>query len=88
MYLPSNGSPRTANTWGYVAVHGKQEANRAATASHGELPRLPSREGRKKQKLKKGINSKGEQTLGYLGVVNPVTPKEDVPLRGILGKRK
>ncbi|GBN76310.1 hypothetical protein AVEN_226822-1 [Araneus ventricosus] len=49
MYHPSNGSPRTANTWGYVAVHEKQEANRAATASHGELPRLPSREGRKKQ---------------------------------------
>ncbi|GBL77303.1 hypothetical protein AVEN_94876-1, partial [Araneus ventricosus] len=48
MYLPSNGSPRTANTWGYVAVHEKLEANRVATASHGELPRLPSREGRKK----------------------------------------
>ncbi|GBN01574.1 hypothetical protein AVEN_244657-1 [Araneus ventricosus] len=43
MYHPSNGSPRTANTWGYFAVHEKQEANRAATASHGELPRLPSR---------------------------------------------
>ncbi|GBM16585.1 hypothetical protein AVEN_223514-1 [Araneus ventricosus] len=28
-----------------LAVHEKQEANRAATASHGELPRLPSREG-------------------------------------------
>ncbi|GBN71716.1 hypothetical protein AVEN_270917-1 [Araneus ventricosus] len=53
MYHPSNGSPRTANTWGYFAVHEKQEANRPATASHGELPRLPSREGRKKQKLKK-----------------------------------
>ncbi|GBM79041.1 hypothetical protein AVEN_264885-1 [Araneus ventricosus] len=84
MYHPSNGMPRTANTWGYVAVHEKQEANRAATASHGELPRLPSRKGRKKQKLKKGKNSKGEQTLAYLGVVNPVTPKEDVPLRGSL----
>ncbi|GBO33448.1 hypothetical protein AVEN_226739-1 [Araneus ventricosus] len=47
-----------------------------------QLPCLPSREGRKKQKLKKGINSKGEQTLGYLGVVKPVTPGEDVPLRG------
>ncbi|GBM11511.1 hypothetical protein AVEN_101889-1 [Araneus ventricosus] len=44
MYHPSNGSPRTANTWGYIAVHEKQEANRAATASHGELPRLPSRD--------------------------------------------
>ncbi|GBN55127.1 hypothetical protein AVEN_10526-1 [Araneus ventricosus] len=52
MYHPSNGSPRTANTWGYIAVHEKQEANRAATASHGEPSRLPSREGRKKQKLK------------------------------------
>ncbi|GBN58408.1 hypothetical protein AVEN_95903-1 [Araneus ventricosus] len=50
MYHPSIGSPRTANTWGYSAVHEKQEANRAATASHGELPRLPSREGRKKSK--------------------------------------
>ncbi|GBM91813.1 hypothetical protein AVEN_175473-1 [Araneus ventricosus] len=30
-----------------------------------------------------GKNSKGEQTLGYLGVVKPVTPEEDVPLRGV-----
>ncbi|GBN98713.1 hypothetical protein AVEN_227702-1 [Araneus ventricosus] len=38
-------------------------------------------------KESKSINSKREkterdQTLGYLGVVKPVTPKEDVPLRG------
>ncbi|GBM90801.1 hypothetical protein AVEN_33923-1 [Araneus ventricosus] len=26
--------------------------------------------------------TEGEQTLGYLGVVNPVTSEEDVPLRG------
>ncbi|GBM30401.1 hypothetical protein AVEN_220996-1 [Araneus ventricosus] len=82
MYHPSNGLPRTANTWGYVAVHEKQEANRVATASHGELPRLPSREGRKKQKLKERKNQKGDQTLGYFGVVKPVTSREDVPLRG------
>ncbi|GBO00722.1 hypothetical protein AVEN_246444-1 [Araneus ventricosus] len=81
MYHPSNGLPRTANTWGYVAVHEKQEANRVAAASHGELPRLPSREGRKKQKLKERKNQKGDQTLGYLGVVKPVTSREDVPLR-------
>ncbi|GBL94618.1 hypothetical protein AVEN_83945-1 [Araneus ventricosus] len=81
MYHPSNGLPRTANTWGYVAVHEKQEANRVATASHGELPRLPSREGRKRQKLKERKNQKGDQTLGYLGVVKPVTSREDVPLR-------
>ncbi|GBN69375.1 hypothetical protein AVEN_15751-1 [Araneus ventricosus] len=36
----------------------------------------------KRRNSKKRQNSKGEQTLGYLGVVNPVTPKEDVPLRG------
>ncbi|GBN28205.1 hypothetical protein AVEN_129303-1 [Araneus ventricosus] len=29
---------------------------------------------------------KGEQTLGYLGVVNPVTSEEDVPLRGLTSK--
>ncbi|GBM93401.1 hypothetical protein AVEN_151656-1 [Araneus ventricosus] len=82
MYHPSNGLLRTANTWGYVAVHEKQEANRVAAASHGELPRLPSREGRKKQKLKERKNQKGDRTLGYLGVENPVTSREDVPLRG------
>ncbi|GBN63067.1 hypothetical protein AVEN_116875-1 [Araneus ventricosus] len=81
MYHPSNGSPRTANTWGYIAVHEKQEANRAATAYHGELPRLPSREGMKgKTKLEE--KTERDQTLGYLGVVNPVTSREDVPPMG------
>ncbi|GBL80540.1 hypothetical protein AVEN_225238-1 [Araneus ventricosus] len=79
MYHPSNGLPRTANTWEYVDVHEKQEANRVATASHGELPRLPSREGRKKQKPKRRKNQKEDETLGYLGVVKPVTSGEDVP---------
>ncbi|GBM43996.1 hypothetical protein AVEN_187595-1 [Araneus ventricosus] len=82
MYHPSNGSSRMVYSWGYFAVHKKQEANRAATASHGELPLLTSREGRKKQKLKGRKNSKGDQPLGYLGVVNPITPGEDVPLIG------
>ncbi|GBL89117.1 hypothetical protein AVEN_255249-1 [Araneus ventricosus] len=53
MYHPSNGLPRTANTWGYIAVHEKQEANRESTASHGELPRLPSREGKTKVKSRR-----------------------------------
>ncbi|GBM87827.1 hypothetical protein AVEN_38495-1 [Araneus ventricosus] len=35
---------------GFSAVHDKQEPNRAATASHEELPRLPSRDGRDQQK--------------------------------------
>ncbi|GBM02673.1 hypothetical protein AVEN_258966-1 [Araneus ventricosus] len=39
MYHPSNGLPRTANKRGYFAVHEKQQANKAATASHRELPR-------------------------------------------------
>ncbi|GBN45605.1 hypothetical protein AVEN_250960-1 [Araneus ventricosus] len=38
-----------------------------------------------KSKNSKGRqNWKGDQTLGYLGVVNPVTTIEDVPLRGTL----
>ncbi|GBL84436.1 hypothetical protein AVEN_117197-1 [Araneus ventricosus] len=68
---------------GYVAVHEKQEANRVAIASHGELPRLPSREGKKKAETQGKENQKGDQTLGYLGVLKPVTPREDVPLRGL-----
>ncbi|GBO35323.1 hypothetical protein AVEN_37327-1 [Araneus ventricosus] len=58
MYHSSNGLPRTANTWGYVVDHEKQEANRVATSSHGELPRLFSREGRKKPKPKGRKNQK------------------------------
>ncbi|GBO16765.1 hypothetical protein AVEN_35241-1 [Araneus ventricosus] len=64
-----------------LPVDEAEEANRVATASHGELPRLPSREGMKRQKLKGRKKTKGDKTLGYLGVVNPVT-SEDVPLRG------
>ncbi|GBL59178.1 hypothetical protein AVEN_216135-1 [Araneus ventricosus] len=37
----------------------------------------------KRRNSKRRQNSKGEQTLGYLGVVKPVTPEEDVPLRGV-----
>ncbi|GBN28191.1 hypothetical protein AVEN_129293-1 [Araneus ventricosus] len=82
MYHPSNGSPRTANTWGYIAVHEKQAANRVATASHrAPSPTLEGRK-RKAETQKEGKNLKGDQTLGYLGVVNPVTPEKDVPLRG------
>ncbi|GBN68049.1 hypothetical protein AVEN_91795-1 [Araneus ventricosus] len=37
---------------------------------------------KKSNKLKGRTKRKEKKTLGYLGVVNPVTPKEDVPLRG------
>ncbi|GBO21618.1 hypothetical protein AVEN_82031-1 [Araneus ventricosus] len=33
----------------------------------------------KAETQKEGKNSKGEQTLGYVGVVNTVTSREDVP---------
>ncbi|KAF8789390.1 hypothetical protein HNY73_007330 [Argiope bruennichi] len=61
-------------TRGTLAVHEKQEANRAATASHGELPRLPSRERKKRrqQKAQRRINLKGVKIPGYLGVGTPV----------------
>ncbi|GBN83552.1 hypothetical protein AVEN_153950-1 [Araneus ventricosus] len=81
MYRPSNGLPRTVNKWGYFAVHEKQEDNRAATASHEELPRLLSREGRKRQKLKLGKNERRQDTR-VPGVMKPVKPGEDVPLQG------
>ncbi|GBM66006.1 hypothetical protein AVEN_152206-1 [Araneus ventricosus] len=43
---------------------------------------------KQKQKVEGRLNLKESQTLGYLGVVNPVTLKEDVPLRGRKGARK
>ncbi|GBN37956.1 hypothetical protein AVEN_223728-1, partial [Araneus ventricosus] len=48
--------------------------------------RCCSREGntkRRKQKTEGRGNLKRDQTLEYFGVVDPVTPKEDVPLRGL-----
>ncbi|GBM83102.1 hypothetical protein AVEN_73098-1 [Araneus ventricosus] len=46
-------------TRGVLATHEKQEANRVTTDSHGELPRLPSRDGRDQQKAE----GKGEGKL-------------------------
>ncbi|GBM91838.1 hypothetical protein AVEN_268785-1 [Araneus ventricosus] len=43
----------------------------------------PQGKEKKAETQKEGKNLKGDQTLGYLGVVKPVTPKEDVPLRGL-----
>ncbi|GBN31347.1 hypothetical protein AVEN_228550-1 [Araneus ventricosus] len=73
MYDLSDGSPCTANTWGYFSVHEKQEASRAATDSHC----LPSREGRKSQKLKREDNLERRQGTR----VPRGQPGEDVPLR-------
>ncbi|GBM29677.1 hypothetical protein AVEN_203588-1 [Araneus ventricosus] len=60
VHHPSKGSPLTANTWGYFGVHEKHEANRAATASHGELSRLPSREGMEKAETQKEEKTEGD----------------------------
>ncbi|GBM97141.1 hypothetical protein AVEN_91829-1 [Araneus ventricosus] len=43
----------------------------------------------KGKKLKRRRKTEGDKTLGYLGVVNPVTSREDVPLRGLkIGRRR
>ncbi|GBN32575.1 hypothetical protein AVEN_35164-1 [Araneus ventricosus] len=52
MYHPSNGLPRTANTWGYVAVHEKQEANSGNSFSW-RAP-TPTLEGRKEKTKTQG----------------------------------
>ncbi|GBM53624.1 hypothetical protein AVEN_105506-1 [Araneus ventricosus] len=75
---------------GFLAVHEKQEANRVATASHGELPRLPSRDGSKQQKAE----GKGEGKLE--GRKEPWVPrdwdtrthlKKVSPLRGRISEK-
>ncbi|GBM71381.1 hypothetical protein AVEN_248583-1 [Araneus ventricosus] len=43
---------------------------------------------RQKQKTDVRVNLKEGQTLGYLGIVKPVTPVEGVPLRGISRYKK
>ncbi|GBL91702.1 hypothetical protein AVEN_71349-2-1, partial [Araneus ventricosus] len=60
----------------------KLKAIRAATASQGEPSPIHTRQRRKKVKGEDGeVKYKLEQTVGYLGVVMPVTPKEDTCLR-------
>ncbi|GBM82339.1 hypothetical protein AVEN_54772-1 [Araneus ventricosus] len=83
MYHPSNGSPRTDNTWGYFAVHEKHEANTAATASHGELPLLPSRERKKAINSKRGKNGRRQDTRN---VAIPVV--DDIRFLGGIFDRK
>ncbi|GBN08074.1 hypothetical protein AVEN_273828-1 [Araneus ventricosus] len=51
--------PLLRNTWGML-LSMKQEANRAATTSHGSTPSLPSREGRQKQKTQRKAKTRKE----------------------------
>ncbi|GBM53658.1 hypothetical protein AVEN_101663-1 [Araneus ventricosus] len=53
-----------------VNVHEKQEANSAPTASDGELPRLPSRDGREQQK------AEGEGEGKLEGSKDPWVPRD------------
>ncbi|GBM96124.1 hypothetical protein AVEN_153251-1 [Araneus ventricosus] len=63
-------------------MRSKQSGNSFSWRAHS-----PTLEGRKTQKQEEErVNWKGGQTLGYLGVVNPDTPKENVPLSGFFCK--
>ncbi|GBO35320.1 hypothetical protein AVEN_37324-1 [Araneus ventricosus] len=82
MYQPSKGSPHTANTWGnLLSMRSTKQTERQQLLMESSLAYPRGRE-EKSNNSKRRQNSKGEQTLGYLGVVKPVTPEEDVPLRG------
>ncbi|GBN10211.1 hypothetical protein AVEN_200670-1 [Araneus ventricosus] len=62
-------------------MRSKKQTERQLLLMESSLAYPRGKEG--KSKNSKGRqNEKGDQTLGYLGVVMPVTPKEDVPLTG------
>ncbi|GBN15711.1 hypothetical protein AVEN_13518-1 [Araneus ventricosus] len=69
VHHPSKRSPRTANTWGFWLSMRSQKQT-VATASHGELPRLPSRDGIKQRKAE----GKGEGKLE--GSKDPWEPRD------------
>ncbi|GBN85608.1 hypothetical protein AVEN_188539-1 [Araneus ventricosus] len=65
-----------------LSVRSKKQTERQLLLMESSLA-YPGGKEKKAETQKEGKNSKGDQTLGYLGVVKPVTPKEDVPLRGL-----
>ncbi|GBN17306.1 hypothetical protein AVEN_131251-1 [Araneus ventricosus] len=69
VHHPSKGSPRTANTWGYFAVHEKQETNGAATTSNGTYPL--EKEKQRQKKTFERVKLKEGQALLYLDSVKP-----------------
>ncbi|GBO08401.1 hypothetical protein AVEN_171610-1 [Araneus ventricosus] len=64
-----------------LSMRSKKQTDRQQLLMESSLA-YPRGKEEKRRNSKKRQNSKGEQTLGYLGVVIPVTSKEDVPLRG------
>ncbi|GBO02161.1 hypothetical protein AVEN_109066-1 [Araneus ventricosus] len=65
-----------------LSMRSRKQTERQQLLMESSLAYPRGKEG--KSKISKGRqNEKGDQSLGYLGVVMPVTPKEDVPLRGL-----
>ncbi|GBM48038.1 hypothetical protein AVEN_34366-1 [Araneus ventricosus] len=64
-----------------LSMRSKKQTERQLLPMESSLANPRGKE-EKRRNSKKRQNSKGEQTLGYLGVVKPVTSIEDVPLRG------
>ncbi|GBO44102.1 hypothetical protein AVEN_237610-1 [Araneus ventricosus] len=64
-----------------MSMRSKKQTERQQLLMESSLA-YPRGKEEKRRNSKKRQNSKGEQTLGYLGVVKPVT-SEDVPLRGV-----
>ncbi|GBL89993.1 hypothetical protein AVEN_88719-1 [Araneus ventricosus] len=82
MYHPSNGShARPTRGGNLLSMRSRKQTERQQLLMESSLvyPRGKEENSKKTQGEEK---TEGDKTLGYLGVVNPVTSKEDVPLRG------
>ncbi|GBN97322.1 hypothetical protein AVEN_34541-1 [Araneus ventricosus] len=64
-----------------LSMRSRKQTERQQLLMESSLAYPRGKEGKSKNSKGRQIE-KGDQTLGYLGVVMPVTPKEDVPLRG------
>ncbi|GBO00217.1 hypothetical protein AVEN_239579-1 [Araneus ventricosus] len=66
-----------------LSMRSTKQTERQLLIMESSLAYPRGKEEKKFETQKGGKNSKGEQTLGYLGVVKPVTPEEDVPLMDV-----
>ncbi|GBO23276.1 hypothetical protein AVEN_261352-1 [Araneus ventricosus] len=81
MYHPFNGLPRTANRWGnLLSMRRKKQTELQQLLMESSLAYPRQKDG--KRKIEEEKKMERDRTLGYLGVVIPVTQEEDVPLRG------
>ncbi|GBO06655.1 hypothetical protein AVEN_224717-1 [Araneus ventricosus] len=74
MYHPSNGMPRTANTWGFwLSMRSKKQTEWQQPLMESSLACRRGMEGiSRKQKAKGRVNWKGVEIPGYLGIGTPV----------------